>query len=305
MTDALNEHLQSELAVGGLRGGFLARDLTSGLQIGFNENAVFASASLAKIPLAVAILDRIDAGVLDRAATVTIAPTPTGYTGPPGLSSFRHPATLAVEDLVYLSVALSDNTATDALFDLVPPADVTAHMREIGILGIQVRHRTRDLQQTPAEQLTGHIDLAHGLAVHSGTPGGGHAIPQLDTSHANTGTAAGFTDLLQALWTPSLIPLRSSQHVRALMAGNVHRHRLTPDFVSDSSTWSSKTGTLLNLRHEIGVIEHADGQTIAITALTQSRITAAQQPAADILIARTARALHDHLRQNGPVAASD
>lgn len=55
-----------------------------------------------------------------------------------------------------------------------------------------------------------------------------------------------------------------AERVRDLLANNLLRHRLTPDFASDAARWSSKTGTLLNLRHEVGVVEHADGQAFAV-----------------------------------------
>ncbi|GAB3878186.1 hypothetical protein GCM10029964_028490 [Kibdelosporangium lantanae] len=84
--------------------------------------------------------------------------------------------------------------------------------------------------------------------------------------------------------------------VRGLLAHNLIRQRLAPEFSSDASKWSSKTGTVLNHRHEIGVVEHADGQRFAIAALTESRVAAAIQPEAEILMARVARALRDHLR---------
>jgi beta-lactamase class A len=95
---------------------------------------------------------------------------------------------------------------------------------------------------------------------------------------------------------PSGIHPAVAARVRELMAGNVLRHRLTPDFSSDASVWSSKTGTLLNLRHEIGVVEHADGQAFAVAALTASRVPAFSQPDAEALMARVARTLRDHLR---------
>jgi beta-lactamase class A len=85
--------------------------------------------------------------------------------------------------------------------------------------------------------------------------------------------------------------------VRTLMSCNVLRHRLAPDFSSDATTWSSKTGTLLNLRHEIGVAEHADGRRYAIAVLTESQVAAVEQPGADALMAQVARRLRDHLRQ--------
>lgn len=96
---------------------------------------------------------------------------------------------------------------------------------------------------------------------------------------------------------PSAIPPEVAERVRGLMAHNLIRHRLAPDFSSDASTWSSKTGTLLNLRHEIGVVEHSDGQTFAIAALTESLVPASAQPGADALMAQVARELRDHLRQ--------
>jgi beta-lactamase class A len=68
---------------------------------------------------------------------------------------------------------------------------------------------------------------------------------------------------------------------------------------SDASTWSSKTGTLLNLRHEAGVVEHADGQAYAVAVLTESRVAAGSQPAADALMGHVARRIHDRLRDAG------
>jgi beta-lactamase class A len=103
-------------------------------------------------------------------------------------------------------------------------------------------------------------------------------------------------DLLEALWVPSRIPAAVAARVRSLMRDNVIRHRLTPDFGSDASTWFSKTGTLLNLRHEVGVVEHEDGEMFAVAALTESSVPAAIQPAAEAVMAQVARALHDHLR---------
>jgi beta-lactamase class A len=130
-------------------------------------------------------------------------------------------------------------------------------------------------------------------------------VPQLDISRANTGTARAFVDLLQALWQsrpgtecaePPAIHPDVAARVRGFMANNLVRNRLAPDFDSDASTWSSKTGMLLNLRHEVGVVEHADGQTYAVAVLTESRVAAGRQPGADALMGQVARRLRDELR---------
>jgi beta-lactamase class A len=295
--ERVRQQARDRLADAGLSGSFLVRDLATGEEIGLDPEAEYPIASLVKLPLAVAVAGRIQAGQLDGATVIEIRPAPTAADGPGGLSRFRHPARIAVDDLLYLSTAVSDNAAADALFEMVPPAEVDRAVREAGVSGISVRHPLRELTETPAERFApGEEFLAHALAIGAGTRGRGHAIGQLDVSRANSGSARAFADLLQALWTPSRLPPAVARRIRSLMAGNMVRHRLAPDFSSDSSAWSSKTGTLLNLRHEVGVVEHEDGGTYAVAALTESRVPAAVQPAAEAVMAQVARALHDHLR---------
>ncbi|WP_419997937.1 serine hydrolase [Streptomyces boninensis] len=297
---ALQHRLREQLADGGLRGSYLVRDLHTGQEVSIDPDTQLPAASLIKVPLALATIERIRRGELDGAAPVEVPPGRITTPGPTGLARFRHPARIAVDDLIYLSTCISDGTAADALFGLTPPAEVNRLLREYGLHGITLRHTMSDLTDTPAEHLDHHDTegrLALTLAVDAGTEGRGHAVRQLDNARTNTGSARAWTDLLQALWTPSAIHPATAERVRTLMAHNVLRHRLAPDFASDASTWSSKTGTLLNLRHEIGVVEHADGQAYAVAALTESRVPAALQPAAEALMARVARALRDHLRQ--------
>jgi len=281
----------------GLRGSFLVRDLDSGDELGIEPDVEFPVASLIKIPLAVAVLERVRTGALDAAAPIVVAPGRMDAPGPPGISRFRHPATVALADLVYLSVAISDGAAADALFALVPPEEVTATLRRLGFDGIVARHPIGDLSDTPAERLapdSGH--LAQSLAIGAATAGHGHPVAQLDVSRASTGSARAFVDLLAGLWRPSAIHPDVAERVRAHLADNVHRQRLAPDLASDETHWSSKTGTLLNLRHEVGVVAHRSGGTYAVAALTQSRVPAVVQPGAEAVMGAVARTLRDRLR---------
>lgn len=297
-TEALLHDLRRQLHDGGLRGCFLVRDLHTGDELGLAPDTQLPSASLVKVPLALATVERIRRGELDGATMLDVPPGRITTPGPTGLSRFRHPARVAVDDLLYLSTCLSDGTAADALFGLTPPARVADLLHELGLRDITVRHTMGELSDTPVERFdAAQVDLAHALAIGAATGGRGHRVPQLDTTRANTGSARSYVDLLQALWTPSKIHPEVAERVRDLMAHNVLRHRLTPDFSSDATKWSSKTGTLLNLRHEVGVVEHADGQSFAVAALTESEVPAALQPGAEALMSQVARTLRDHLRQ--------
>jgi beta-lactamase class A len=165
------------------------------------------------------------------------------------------------------------------------------------VAGIAVRHTEGDLNQTPAERFgPADVHLAHSLAIGAATEGRGHAIRQLDVTRASSGSARAYVNLMEAIWCPSAIDSGVAARVRELMGENLLRQRLSPDFSSDATRWSSKTGTVLNLRHEVGVVSHADGQSYAIAALTESRVPAAVQPEAEVLMARVAKVLRDHLR---------
>ncbi|MER6669124.1 serine hydrolase [Amycolatopsis japonica] len=297
-TETLLLRLRADLADGGLRGSFLVRDLRTGFEVGIDPDLEFPSASLVKIPLAAATLERIRRGELDGSAALDVEPGRATAPGPTGLTRFRHPARVAIDDLLYLTTAISDETAADALFALTPPAEVTRMTRDWGITGITARHPAADLSDTPAERFDpADVHLAHALAINAGTAGQGHPVPQLDVTRASSGSARAFVNLLEALWKPSKVDEQVAARVRELMGLNLLRQRLSPDFVSDATKWSSKTGTVLNLRHEVGVVEHADGGMFAIAALTESQVPAAIQPEAEVLMARVARELRDHLRE--------
>lgn len=293
---AWEREARTRLQDAGLRGSFVVRDLDSGAQLALDPDVEFPIASLVKVPLALAVLDASARGDLDLARPVEVAPGRVEAAGPMGLSRFRHPATIAVDDLLYLSMAFSDNTAADALFELVPPVRVAAALAAWGVGGIAVRHGLRTLAETPAERLDPEeVHLAHVLAIAGRTSGSGHPVPQLDVSRANAATATSLVDLLVGVWRPTRVPLEVAARVRALMTANALRHRLAPDFASDASRWSSKTGTLLNHRHEMGVVEHDDGRSVAVVVLTESAVPASVQPVAEATMAAVARRMHDEL----------
>ena len=290
--------LRARLAEAGLSGSFLVRDLASGEEIGIDPDRAYPIASLVKVPLAIAVLEAIEAGRIDGAAVCELTPGGNPDPASVGIAKFAHPVRIAVDDLLYLAIAISDNAAADALFDLVPPAEVDRALAGAGIGGIAVRHPMSDLRAVlPAEGLgRDEFRFTHAIAAGARTPGGGHPVAQLDLTRANIGTARALADLLQALWRPSAIAPSVAARIRALMRDGLLQRRLGPDFISDSTVWASKSGTLLNLRHDAGVVEHDDGEAFAIVALTESAVPASAQPAAEALMGRVARALHDRLR---------
>jgi beta-lactamase class A len=98
-------------------------------------------AAIAAVPedMAAATLARIHTGELDGATQLNIEPGRATAPGPTGLTRCRHPARIAIDDLLYLSVAVSYGTASDTLFALTPPDQVTAMLRAWDLRGLTVR----------------------------------------------------------------------------------------------------------------------------------------------------------------------
>ena len=283
------------LAEAGLVASVTVRDLETGRELAIDPDVAYPLASVVKLPLAIAVLREAANSSIDLAAQVDVDPI-SRTPGLTGLCRFEHPSRVSVEDLLYLAVCVSDDTAADALFERCPPARVTDLLRDLGITEITVRHSIRELHETLASRLTpDELPQALALAIQASTRGGGHLVPQLDVTHANAGTSRALVDLLERLWTgPELAGER--EPVRRLLGMNLMRHRLAPDLESDDAEWCSKTGTFLHLRHEVGVLEHADGSAFAIAVLSESSVPARRQPGAEQALGHAARLLHDQVR---------
>lgn len=288
--------VRRDLDRAGLRASLVVRDLDSGHEIALDGDIPLPAASVAKVPIALAVLNRIADGRIDGAMAVTV-PAGDPTEGTPGTGRFRHPSTIAVDDLISLALTISDNGAADALLRLVSAADVMADLARLDIRNIIVRHPFADLSDTPLERFpTEEAHLAHTLAIRGSTSARGHPVRQLDVARTNTVTARAVADLLEAIWQERRIRPAVAGRLREYLHGNVMRHRLAPDLASDDARWGSKTGTLLNLRHEAGVLEHADGSRFAVVALSTSSVPASTQPAAEAALGSAARRLHQYLR---------
>ncbi|MEV6837829.1 serine hydrolase [Streptomyces sp. NPDC051133] len=289
------EGIAADWAALGVRGSFLARNLDSGEQLGFDVGEMTPLASVVKVPLALVVLDLIAAGGLDPALPVTVDPARKSV-GPTGLAAFRHPATVAVGDLLLLMLSVSDNTAADALLDLVPVADVDARLTAWGCTGIRMRHRMNHMYECAAGAAGNDFSLALELAVRD-ERAGRHTLQTLDPAHANAGSAAALVALLGRVWCDGISLPGATAELRRLMGLQVFTQRLAGELRADTLRWSGKTGTFLHLRHEIGVVEAESGDRVALAALTWAERCAGLAPDVDLAIGAAGREAFEALRR--------
>lgn len=117
--------------------GWWVHDLESGATLGTRADEPFPTASLVKVPIAVAVMERVAQGTLALGDTLVLRDGDKV----PGAGVIQHlhdGLTLTVRDALYLMLAHSDNTATNLLLDVVPMRTVNAAMETRGFARTKV-----------------------------------------------------------------------------------------------------------------------------------------------------------------------
>lgn len=196
-----------------------------------NADRKYGAASTVKIPLMVEIFRQIDRGErsLDDPYTLVDADRAAGS----GVILELHTGiTLTLNDLIYLMMAISDNTATNVLIDYAGMDNVTATMRELGmtqsLLGRKMKGR-------PAEE---------GEQENWATPG-------------------DYARLMQALLANQVASADSCAKMVAMLEKQQNTRRISrylPE--SDKIRWGSKTGSVRGVTNDVGFVTTDAGTLI-------------------------------------------
>ena len=218
-----------------------------------NADLAFPAASTIKAAILVALYREVDAGRLSLDAEVAVAPA-AKVPGSGVLTWMRDGLRLPVADLAYLMIAVSDNTASNLLLDLVGMGRVRATIADLGLSGTALNRRFL------------------GRAPEPGEP-------------ENWTTAADLAALFEAVATDRAATPESCAAMRATLALQQHRDRI-PRLLPEGYGYAGKTGSLPALAHDAGLISTPRG-TLALAVLTRG---IADSRTADALIGRIARA---------------
>lgn len=210
---------------GGARVG-LVLSLDGRVLFGHRAEERFVSASVVKIAIMLETFRAVEAGrlALDQPIEVTADRMAKGS----GVLHWLAPGyTLRLRDLLYLMMAISDNTATNLLIDLAGIAATNATMREQGmtasVLGRKMYGR---------------------LALESETE--------------NMATAADYDRLIWAIVSGRAAAGPSCAAMCDLLRGQQNDRRMAR-FLPVGSDWGSKTGTLAGVANDAGFLRGAAG----------------------------------------------
>lgn len=279
--------------------GFLhARDLATGAEIGFNADDPVVSASTFKVPVLVELFRQGDAATIDLTEQVTV-PVEKRAPGPTGLSVMKDPATLSWRDIAFWMIVVSDNAATDFICEKVGIENVNATMRELGLPGTQLEGDCRNIFATMAE------DAGVSSPEDFPSPVPMELVQRLRAEtplQTNRSTPREMTRLFELIWTDMAASPDACEQMRDILLHQVWPHRLASGFPEDDIHTAGKTGTLVIVRNESGMVLYPDGARYAVAVFTRSHTVREKNPDADAVIGKAARTAVEALRSSSSSA---
>jgi beta-lactamase class A len=243
--------------------GFAAVELATGRMLGLNQSQPFPMQSVFKLPIAIAVLQQVDAGkiALDQEIRLVAGDAREGATG-----TVVVPSQTTVRKLLEAMVVSSDNVACDRLLALVGgPQAVEARMRGLGSEGMTIRFSEREM-----------------------TAGKGD----------NTATPAAMVALLGAMARKGLGLLPASAKVLDELLFQVGtgakriKGALPPGTPVAHKTGTSRTQAgRTDATTDVGLISLPNGSQVAIAVFVHD--SPADEPTREETIARLARAAYD------------
>jgi beta-lactamase class A len=195
------------------------------VQISINPDEVFPAASLAKLPIAVELMRRVDLGQFDLAERWDTSSEPR--VGGSGVLDFLDPATrFTLGELCTLMLIVSDNTTANVLLDLVGMGEVNESMSRLGLIHTKLARRFMDLEARAArrENVTSAGDMLTLLALLRGS-----ALPGAQRLREMLAAQQLFADLAEG-WLPPGARL-------------AHKDGMLPETANDTGLLTGPGGT--------------------------------------------------------------
>ena len=123
--------------------GVSARHLNAGVQVRHNADMTFFTASTLKVPL-LELYRQVDEGKVDLSRRMGLTDM-MKVTGSGVLKELEAGLQPTIHDLAMLMIVISDNTATDILYEMVGRDSLNANLRELGLTKTRIPMSTREL----------------------------------------------------------------------------------------------------------------------------------------------------------------
>jgi beta-lactamase class A len=249
--------------------GIAATQLATGRHIGYRENEVFPTASVIKLPLLVTLYEDALAGRIDLSERMTYRDE-TKVAGSGVLQYLDDGLNPTLRDVAVLMMSVSDNTATDLLFDRVGKRRIEETMDRLGLPSIRVpfdiREMLMELVDMDHSKPGGYEELRRLLRLSAGS-GGRSMLPE----QADRASPADMCRLLELIESRTILDDDACTAIIELMK-RIQSSTRIPGLLPKGTVVAHKTGSYRRLRNDVGLVYAPNGPyAVAIFARELAR----------------------------------
>lgn len=288
----LRERLAQVAALpGGGRVGIAAIDLASGARVGVHAAERFPMASTYKVAIAAAFLHQVELGQASLDAEVPVELLRRNDSDGvadrlPGWGLER-----SARGLIELMLRRSDNSATDAMLELVGgPGAVSEWLRQVGIPDQRVdRGVAQMILDNEGTTVPPALTAPQALKMQGWSPPSPVNIA-FDADPRDSSTPDAMALLLARLARGEILGPENTWFLVNVMARcETGRHRVAR-LLPPGTGWAHKTGTLAGIANDVGIMRLPDGHFVALAIFLRG----VQDPRArDAVVAELGRTLYD------------
>lgn len=269
--------------------GLAAVSLETGEELHRRADEVFFTASTLKVPLLVELYRQVDRDIVDPQQRIEL----TDRLRAPGggvLKELGNGVRPTIHDLALLMIIISDNTATDLLYDLVGRDRLSRMLQDFGLTKTRVPLSCRELLYSMYGIETDDISEAAGLVadrlaraeVVEGSDG-------VSEERSDVSSPLDMVRLLDLVFRGDALSPESRTAVLDIL-GRQQLNSIIPYYLPPGTKAAHKTGGVTGVRCDVGIVDAPSGPYAV--ALMAKRVTDAKE--IDRSLARVSQAVYEH-----------
>lgn len=275
----------------GARAGVAALHIESGRRVGVHASERFPMASTYKVAIAAAFLAQVDRGEASLDAPVDPELVRRNDSDGDADRLPRWGLPLDARNLIELMIRRSDNSATDAMLELVGgPKAVTQWLASVGIADQRVdRGVAQMILDNEGTVVPPHLTAPQALKMQGWSPPSPVNIA-FDADPRDSSTPDAMAVMLARIARGELLQPASTGFLVNVMARcETGRHRVAA-LLPKGTPWAHKTGTLAGIGNDVGLLRLPDGSHVALAIFVRGVLPRDER---DAIVAELGRTLHD------------
>ena len=243
--------------------GVTAMHLETGDQIAYQPHRTLLTASTFKSILLVSVFERIDARELSLDERLLFTDEKR-VAGSGVLKLMKFETAFAIRDLAVLMITISDNTASQMLFDVVGHSRIRRTIDRLGLIGTRIPLSPKEmlLGIVGLEPAPGDFDLSMERLLHKQYDFGSRAY----SSEGNVATPADMCRLFRQIHDGEALSTEATKAFLDIHKGQQLR-TVIPHLLPPGTVCAHKTGQFEAVSCDVGIVYAANGPyAIAVMA---------------------------------------